>query len=49
MKDAKGNSYWRQSLDKMREYDLVFISNEEIDIEKNSNWCNSDFLAGLRT
>jgi len=48
LKDAKGVSFWRQSLDKMREFDLVLISNEEIDVERNSGWCNSDFLAGLK-
>ena len=33
----------------MREFDLVLISNTEIDTERNNDWCNSDFLSGLRT
>jgi hypothetical protein len=33
----------------MREFDLVLISNTEIDTERNSDWCNSDFLSSLRT
>lgn len=32
----------------MREYDLVFISNEKIDIDHKKNWCNSDFLASIK-
>ncbi len=32
----------------MREFDLVLISDEEIDVERNSYWCNSDFLSNLR-
>lgn len=47
-KDQRGISRWSKSLDLLREFDLILISNEKIDTEANNFWCNSDFLLSMR-